>query len=93
MSQKLKGGMPEDEYNRLFPSSLIEHESPRGWIQWKGTQVCMDIHCACGEMSHIDCDFTYHIKCPYCNQVYECDPNIILNPIDFEPENTKTCNA
>jgi len=24
---------------------------PHGWVQWKGTDVCMDVHCACG---HID---------------------------------------
>jgi hypothetical protein len=32
-----------------------------GWIQWKGTDVCMDIHCECGTLSHIDGEFAYII--------------------------------
>ena len=38
---------------------------PHGWIQWKGTNVCMDIHCKCGMLTHIDADFAYHVKCPH----------------------------
>jgi hypothetical protein len=30
---------------------------PHGWIQWKGTNVCMDVYCACGHHSHIDAKF------------------------------------
>jgi hypothetical protein len=73
----------------MFPSLDKEHNEPHGWIQWKGTDVCMDVYCKCGQISHIDCDFTYHIKCPHCGQVYECDSHISLIPLDFEPENTK----
>ncbi len=29
-----------------------------GWLQWKGTDACMDIHCKCGTLSHIDADFS-----------------------------------
>ena len=55
---------------------------PRGFIQWKGTEVCMDIHCKCGNSSHIDDDFAYHVKCPKCNTVYRCNPNIELIEIE-----------
>ena len=58
---------------------------PRGFIQWKGTEVCMDIHCKCGNSSHIDDDFAYHVKCPKCNTVYRCNPNIELIEIEEEP--------
>lgn len=51
---------------------------PRGWIQWKGTDVCMDVHCACGRISHVDGDFVYHVKCPHCGRVYFCNGNIEL---------------
>lgn len=23
-------------------------DQPHGWIQWKGTNVCLDYHCVCG---------------------------------------------
>ena len=64
-------------------------DEPRGWIQWKGTDVCIDIHCSCGSTSHFDGAFMYHIKCPECGQVYEADPNIKLIPIDEENDLTK----
>lgn len=75
--------------HKAFPSEHIEErESPFARIQWKGTNVCMDIHCLCGCSLHLDDEFTYHIKCGKCEQVYECDPYIKLHPLDFEPENT-----
>ena len=43
---------------------------PHGWIQWKGTRVCMDCYCVCGESFHIDNNFTYAIKCKKCNRMY-----------------------
>lgn len=71
------------------PSLNIEHPRPHGWIQWKGTDVCMDIHCVCGESTHIDGEFMYYIKCGACGRVYECDGHIQLHLLDHEPENTK----
>ncbi len=71
-----------------FPSLTHRPELPFGWIQWKGTEVCLDVHCGCGETMHFDGDFCYHIKCGKCGQVYECDGYIKLHPLDFEPENT-----
>ena len=51
---------------------------PHGWIQWKGTDVCIDIHCTCGELSHFDGDFMYYIECPNCGKVYEANSHIEL---------------
>lgn len=51
---------------------------PHCWIQWKGTDVCMDFHCACGESSHIDATFAYFVKCPKCGKVYYCNGHIEL---------------
>ncbi len=31
----------------------------------------------------------YRIKCPYCEQVYEADPNIKLTPTDEDDDLTK----
>lgn len=62
---------------------------PHGWIQWKGTDACMDIHCECGEMSHIDAEFCYYVKCPYCGAIYFCNGHIefirMANDADCEP--------
>ena len=69
------------------------HEGePHGWIQWKGTNVCMDVHCACGESSHIDGEFTYHVKCPNCGRIYFCNGHIELIELENEPDHcVATC--
>jgi hypothetical protein len=59
---------------------------PHSSIQWKGTDVCMDIHCACGELSHFDGDFCFFIKCPKCGRIYYCNPHIELIELEKEPE-------
>jgi phage FluMu protein Com len=64
-----------------------EPESPRGWIQWKGTDVCMDIHCSCGKMSHVDAEFAYNIKCPHCGKIFMCNPNIELIEVECPDKN------
>lgn len=62
---------------------------PHGCVQWKGTDVCMDIYCKCGHHSHIDCDFTYAVKCPACGTSYMCNGHIELIEVEEEPENVK----
>ena len=61
---------------------------PHGWIQWKGTSVCMDVHCKCGKLLHIDAEFTYHIKCPHCNTAYFCNGHIELIELEIAPYGT-----
>lgn len=60
---------------------------PSGWIQWKATDVCMDIYCKCGHQSHIDASFAYHVKCPMCGSVYMCNGHIELIELEQEPDN------
>lgn len=57
---------------------------PRGWVQWKGTSACVDIHCLCGELTHIDGDFLYHVKCCVCGRAYSLNGNIQLVPLTPE---------
>ena len=61
-------------------------EKPHGWVQWKETDVCMDLHCVCGELSHIDGDFAYNVKCGNCGTVFFCNGHIELIELKEEPE-------
>jgi hypothetical protein len=63
-------------------------EFPNGWIQWKGTSVCMDVRCKCGVTGHIDADFAYSIKCSACGTIYFCNGHIELIEIE---ESTGSC--
>lgn len=58
--------------------------SAHGWIQWKGTDVCMDTHCVCGYHGHVDIDFFYRYECPKCHRKYAVGQNIKL--IEMTPE-------
>lgn len=41
------------------------------FIQWKGTEVCMDFTCECGNSFHIDDEFAYCVKCLACGKVWK----------------------
>ena len=58
---------------------------PHGWVQWKGTDVCMDIHCKCGCVSHIDAEFAYFVECPECGTVFYCNGHIEFIEVEEKP--------
>lgn len=75
------------EIKTLFPSlEEAQPSGPFGWIQWKGTDVCLDIHCECGVLTHVDGECCYHVKCGSCGQVYECGGFIKLHKLGQEPD-------
>lgn len=57
---------------------------PHGKIQWNGTEVCMDINCKCGTLSHVDAEHLYYVACPNCKTVYLCSGYIELVEITEE---------
>ncbi len=66
-------------FNRLSKADVqYAKGDPHGWIQWKGTDVCMDVHCKCGEHTHIDAEFCYYIRCPKCGTAYGVGANVKL---------------
>ncbi len=60
---------------------LVEGK-PHLWVQWKGTDVCCDIHCACGAHLHFDGAFLYHFTCGECGQKYETGSHVRIYPVD-----------
>lgn len=80
----MKWAKNEDE---AFKLQETHKDNPHGWIQWKGTNACMDIYCKCGAHSHVDADFVYNVKCPACGQVYQCSGYIELIALEVQPEN------
>jgi hypothetical protein len=56
---------------RVHPFEPFPGTDAETFIQWKGTEVCMDLHCPCGTHSHIDADFAYRVRCAGCGDVYE----------------------
>lgn len=68
----------EDE----FPFMTPEGSEARMFIQWKGTDVCMDFYCPCGEHCHLDSDFAYYVGCPKCGAVYEMGTQVIVKRVE-----------
>ncbi|HKX84592.1 MAG TPA: hypothetical protein VJL58_10270 [Pyrinomonadaceae bacterium] len=51
---------------------------PCAFIQWKGTEVCADYYCPCGEQFHVDAEFAYAVQCPHCERRFEVSSMIEL---------------
>lgn len=42
------------------------------YIQWKGTDVCMDLQCPdCDELNHYDGGFAYYVQCSGCKAMWK----------------------
>ena len=66
---------------RSWPDDVVRLDStaaPHGWIQWKGTKVCMDVHCDCGAQSHVDGEFAYVIQCGACGKEWAVSSTVRL---------------
>lgn len=58
-------------YSQDFPRTTPDgRPQPHGWIQWKGIDACIDLHCKCGYHGHMDADFFYFYECPHCEAKY-----------------------
>lgn len=79
------------------PPSHLDHESPRFkgqphiWIQWKGTNVCCDIHCVCGAHCHFDGDFFYFFQCPHCERYWEVGTHVSIYEVPKERADGRAC--
>ncbi len=81
MNYKQKSAM----WDRLMSADVIYGDNePHGWIQWKGTDVCMDVHCQCGVSTHVDAEFAYFIQCGKCGAKYAVGQNVKLTPLTAE---------
>jgi len=77
-----------ETYSRIMGSIAVQdHEGVgevRGQIQWKGTDVCIDLHCECGHHGHFDGEFFYYFECPACKAKYAVGCCVKLIPLNDE---------
>jgi hypothetical protein len=50
----------------------------RTFIQWKGTDVCMDFYCDCGTDNHYDAEFAYFVRCSGCRRVFRVGTEVTM---------------
>ncbi len=68
-----------------------EVETPEVFLQWKGTDVCLDFRCACGEGGHFDGYFAYHLRCTNCGRVYTMPSTVVLSEVEPDKVANLTC--
>lgn len=56
------------------------------FVQWKGTDVCVDLHCRCGFEGHFDGMFAYYLNCPNCDTTYEMPHTFVLAEVAYDPD-------
>jgi hypothetical protein len=71
--------------NEEFPFAKPEGSDAEMFIQWKGTEVCLDFYCPCGVQGHVDADFAYFLRCPACDTTYELGSQVIVKKFEGEP--------
>lgn len=65
-----------------FPFTKPATSDADMFIQWKGTDLCMDFHCPCGAHCHVDASFAYYVRCGACGQVYQMGTQVIVRRVD-----------
>ncbi|KQP81594.1 hypothetical protein [Aeromicrobium sp. Leaf291] len=68
--------------SRPFPFTRPAGSDADMFIQWKGTQVCLDFRCPCGADGHLDATFAYFVLCPVCGQEYELGTQVIARKVE-----------
>jgi len=55
------------EWNMTWAATVhVDGPPPYVFVQWKGTDVCLDFTCQCGYEGHFDGDFAYGLRCGSC---------------------------
>jgi hypothetical protein len=65
----------EAKFNSDFDGEIQETHV---FIQWKGTEVCLDFRCECGAVGHIDGMFVYAVRCAECGKSFSMPHTIQL---------------
>lgn len=60
----------------------MSDDRPDAFIQWKGTNACIDLYCTCGEQFHFDGYFAYELTCGHCGQTYEMPNMLRVHPVE-----------
>lgn len=66
------------------PESKACEGKPYGWLQWKGTAACIDLHCVCGALGHVDAQFFYHYQCAKCGRKFALSGYVKLIELNEE---------
>ncbi len=75
---------PASHYDGEFRFGRPKTSDLSMFIQWKGTDVCMDVQCPCGHNGHFDGYFAYYLVCPECGTHYQLATQVVARRVDPE---------
>ncbi|MEU5156772.1 hypothetical protein [Glycomyces sp. NPDC021274] len=75
----------DGQFGGEHPFTRPEGSDASMFIQWKGTDVCMDFMCQCGANVHGDGYFAYNVECGACGAFYELGNQVIAKRVT-EPD-------
>jgi hypothetical protein len=77
-----KASPEPDWHDGEFPGTRPEGSDASMFIQWKGTNLCMDFVCRCGDSGHFDGYFAYLVRCTTCGTVYRMGTQVIAKVVE-----------
>lgn len=60
----------------------LEGSEASMFIQWKGTDVCLDFRCPCGGGGHLDGYGAYSVRCPDCGRAFDLGQQVLARETD-----------
>lgn len=72
--------------NPVTPGAPMEEPDPdpaplMAFVQWKGTDVCMDVPCSCGTTFHVDGMGAFAVQCPNCGEAFASPSYVRLHQV------------
>lgn len=73
---------------------MSESEQAAVFVQYKGTDICLDFHCICeseypgSDFGHYDGYHAYALQCGRCGRIYEMPTNLtpkLVESTQYEP--------
>jgi len=74
------------ELDKVHPFEPFPGTDAANFIQWKGTDLCMDFYCPCGTHSHFDGMFCYYLACRGCGAIYQLGTQVKARRLDIGEE-------
>lgn len=64
-------------------SQDFKRDGPNVYIQWKGTQACIDLYCSCGLHGHVHTEYSWFYECA-CGKKYALGETVKLIELNEE---------
>jgi hypothetical protein len=77
-NQSLREELKDRERPARYAPDYTPIEGTYVFLQWKGTDVCLDFHCVCGADGHFDGYFAYALRCAECGRVWSLPHSVAL---------------